>query len=180
MLKTLLVSAAISGLMISGSLAQQTSTPGNAPATSASGNAPKFVATQAPDQWVFSKFKGTDVVGPNDESIGGVNDMLFDKSGKIVGVIVGVGGFLGIGQKSVAIDMSAFQVVPAISGNASASNDPSDIKLRVAWTKEQLQQAPDFRYFKPPSGSAANGTRPALPTTGMGQQRPSPPLPSPQ
>ena len=38
--------------------------------------------------------------------------MLFDKNGKIDGLIVGVGGFLGIGEKNVAIDMSAFQVVP--------------------------------------------------------------------
>jgi hypothetical protein len=170
MIKTLLVSAAISGLMISGTLAQSTSAPGNAP---------KFVASQSADQWVFSKFKGTDVGGPNDESIGGVNDLLFDKSGKILGVIVGVGGFLGIGQKNVAIDMSAFQVMPATS-TASGRSDPTDMKLKVAWTKEQLQQAPDFQYFKSPSGSAANGTRPAIPTTGMGQPGHCEPSPTPQ
>jgi hypothetical protein len=38
---------------------------------------------------------------------------LFDKSGKILGVVVGVGGFLGVGQKNVAMDMGAFQIVPA-------------------------------------------------------------------
>ncbi len=181
MIKTLLITAAISGLMISGALAQATGAD--------TGNNPKFVASQSSDQWVFSKFKGTDVIGPNDESIGGVNDLLFDKNGKIMGVIVGVGGFLGIGQKNVAIDMNAFKVVPAISGGGAASspaagsNDPTDIKLKVAWTKEQIQQAPDFQYFKAPVGSATNGSRPALPTTGIGGQRPSPlptPNPSPQ
>jgi hypothetical protein len=116
---------------------------------------------------VFSKFKGTDVVGPNNENIGSVNDLMFDKSGKIMAMIVGVGGFLGIGQKNVAMDMSAFEIVPASAGLAPAttvgSNDPTNVKLKVAWTKDQLMQAPEFQYYKAPAS-----------TTGMGQQRPAP------
>ena len=129
MIKTLLVSAAISGLMISGSLAQSTS--GDVL------NSPKFVASQSADQWVFSKFKGTDVVGPNDESIGAVNDLLFDKSGKILGVMVGVGGFLGVGQKNVAMEIGAFQMVPASTGrtlgrvNAEMPYSPSALRTAV-------------------------------------------------
>jgi hypothetical protein len=172
MLKTLLITAAVGGLMISDALAQSTS--------SGATSSPKFVAAQTYDQWVFSRFKGTNVVGPSDEGIGAVSDLLFDKAGKISGMIVGVGGFLGIGQKNVAIDMSAFQVLPA-SGSSStapvtgASPDPTDVKLKVAWTKEQLQQAPDFQYFKPPSGSASNNTGP---TTGLAP-RPTPMAPAP-
>jgi hypothetical protein len=172
MVRTLLLTAAVSGLMTSSTLSQ--STPGGG-----AGDAPKFVASQSSDQWVFSKFKGTDVVGPNDESIGGVNDLLFDKNGKILGVVVGVGGFLGIGQKNVAIDMSAFQVVSANSGGTapvtSRSNDPTYVKLKVAWSKEEIQKAPDFQYFQPPSPSPADG---AGATTGMGQRR-SPLAPPP-
>ncbi len=172
MVRTLLLTAAVSGLMISSTLSQ--STPGGGAADS-----PKFVASQSSDQWVFSKFKGTDVVGPNDESIGGVNDLLFDKNGKILGVVVGVGGFLGIGQKNVAIDMAAFQVVPANSGGpapvTSRSNDPTYVKLKVAWTKDEIQKAPDFQYFQPPPPPVANG---AGTTTGLGQ-RPSPMAPTP-
>jgi PRC-barrel domain len=169
MVRTLLLTAAISGLMISGAWSQSAINGGNEGA--------KFVASQSPDQLVWSRFKGTDVVGPNDEIIGGVNDLLFDKSGKIFGVIVGVGGFLGIGQKNVAIDMGAFQVVPASVGSTTApvtgrSSDPSEVKLKVAWTKDDIQKAPDFQYYKPPSESASNGT------TGMGQRR-NPNLPPP-
>jgi hypothetical protein len=167
MVKTLLLTAALSALMISDTLSQ----------SGAGGDAKdaKFVASQSTDQLVFSKFKGTDVVGPNDESIGGVNDLLFDKSGKILGVVVGVGGFLGIGQKSVAMDMGAFQIVPAGSGGATPngrSDDPTSIKLKVAWTKDQVQQAPDFQYYKPPADTTAGGGQ----TTGIGQ-RPSPMAP---
>jgi hypothetical protein len=172
MIKTLLISAAIGGLVISGALAQATNgAAGDAP--KAAGDAPKFVASQSADQWVFSKFKGTDVIGPNNENIGGVSDILFDKSGKIMGMIVGVGGFLGIGQKSVAMEMSAFQVVPASTGSAVTtvgSEDPTSVKLKVAWTKDQLMQAPDFQYFKAPAAT----------TTGIGGPRPvTPGVPPP-
>jgi hypothetical protein len=93
-------------------------------------------------------------------------------------VVVGVGGFLGIGQKNVAMDMTAFQVVPASGGTApvtSRSNDPTYVKLKVAWSKEEIQKAPDFQYFQPPSESQGNG---AGATTGMGQ-RPRPTTPPP-
>ena len=182
MMKTLLMSAAISGLMMSGALAQATGdTPKVDPpkvdapkADALKADAPKFVPSQSADQWVFSKFKGTDVIGPSNENIGGVTDLLFDKSGKVIGVIVGVGGFLGIGQKNVAMDMSAFQVVPASTGatvTTTSSEDPTNVKLKVAWTKDQLMQAPDFTYYKAPAST----------TTGMGQQRPvSPGAPPPR
>src|SRR5215471_14782720 len=110
MFKTFMISAAVSALMVSGALAQA-----DKPADSG-----KFIASQGTDQWVFSKFKGTDVLGPDNAHIGNVNDVLFEKNGKIVGLIVGVGGFLGIGEKNVAIDMSAFQPVPADTATVGA------------------------------------------------------------
>jgi len=175
MIKTLLMSAAIGGLVMSGALAQGPSgTGGDAPKANAEApkaDAPKFVPSQGTDHWVFSKFKGTDVIGPNNENIGSVNDLMFDKSGKIMAMIVGVGGFLGIGQKNVAMDMSAFQVVPASTGSTvtTSSNDPTNVKLKVAWTKDQLMQAPEFQYYKPPAAT----------TTGSGQQRPAIPPATP-
>jgi hypothetical protein len=84
---------------------------------------------------VFTKFRGSDVLGPDNARIGSVNDLLFDGTGKIIGMVIGVGGFLGIGTKNVAIDMSAFNAVPvdtSSNGNktpASNANDPSNVKL---------------------------------------------------
>ena len=166
MLKTLLVSAAISSLMVSGALAQA-APPAQAPraeppkAMVPAADAAKFIASQSTDQFVFSKFKGTDVLGPENEKIGDVNDVLFDKSGKILGLIVGVGGFLGIGEKNVAIDMSAFQVVPASTGGTVGaggtppmSDDPTNVKLKVNWTKDQLKNAADFEYYRAPARTA--------------------------
>ncbi|MGE5778155.1 MAG: PRC-barrel domain-containing protein [Hyphomicrobiales bacterium] len=171
MLKTLMISAAVSALMVSGALAQA-----DKPADSA-----KFIAAQSTDQWVFSKFKGTDVLGPDNAHIGNVNDMLFDKNGKILGLIVGVGGFLGIGEKNVAIDMSAFQAVPPDTGSSSGgtamtrSDDRTMAKLKVSWTKDQLKNAPDFQYYKP--SARTTGAPGGSPTTGMGPRPTAPTAP---
>ena len=172
MLKTLMISAAVSVLMVSGALAQA-----DKPADSG-----KFIASQSTDQWVFSKFKGTDVLGPDNAHIGSVNDMLFDKNGKILGLIVGVGGFLGIGEKNVAIEMSSFQPVPPDTGSSSGaggamtsrSDDPTMTKLKVTWTKDQLKEAPDFQYYKPPSRTTG---APGGGTTGMSPRPTSPTAP---
>src|SRR5262249_59382935 len=91
MFKTLMISAAITALMASGALAQA-----DKPADSG-----KFIASQSTDQWVFSKFKGTDVLGPDNAHIRNVNDMLFDKQGKMLAPILRVGGVLAHGVKNV-------------------------------------------------------------------------------
>ena len=175
MLKKLMMSAAVSALMVSGALAQATP-PMNPPPAAAPNTSTKFIATQSPNQWAFSKFKGTDVLGPDNAHIGDVVDVLFDKSGRVDAVVVGVGGFLGIGEKNVALDMSAFQVVPAninsSTNSTASSNNPNDIKLKVSWTKEQLKAAPDFQYYKTAARQAPS------PTTGMAP-RPANPAPAP-
>jgi hypothetical protein len=179
-LQKLLISTAASCLIISGAFAQsaQPQTP-TSPVVKEQSQAPaarealapgaSFVTAQSADQWVFTKFKGTDVLGPDNARVGAVDDLLFDKNGKIIGVVVGVGGFLGIGTKNVAIDMSAFDVVPADTGSdrneavARNTNDPTSVKLKVSWTKDQLKDAPDFQYFK---SAARAATNPPPTTTG--------------
>jgi sporulation protein YlmC with PRC-barrel domain len=189
MLKTLMMSAAVSALMISGALAQA-NPPANPPAArhdAAEVNSPKFIQAQGTDKWVFSRFKGTDVIGPDNAKVGSVSDLVFDHSGKIQALIVGVGGFLGIGEKNVAIDMSAFQVVPYSSGTTGGAsgavtpdNDPTHVNLKVSWTKDQLKAAPDFEYYRL---AARSSERPTSPTTGMAPRpapAPSPMAPSPR
>jgi hypothetical protein len=99
-------------------------------------------------------------------------------------MVIGVGGFLGIGMKNVAIDMSAFNAVPADSGSkdgnnapTGSANDPTNVKLKLAWTKDQLQDAPDFQYYKPPARTAPTSS-PA--TTGAAPRPTAPASPRPQ
>jgi hypothetical protein len=191
MLKTLLITTAVSGVIISGAIAQReapTAPPAKdqsaAPKESTSVSQAKFITSQGVDQWVFTKFRGIDVLGPDNSRIGSVNDLLFDGTGKILGVVVGVGGFLGIGAKNVAIDMSAFNAVPTDSGSndtyktpAGNADDPTNAKLKVAWTKDQLQDAPDFQYYKPPARTTST---PSPATTGAASRPTAPASPRPQ
>jgi PRC-barrel domain len=73
-----------------------------------------------------SDLRGTRVYGSNNESIGDISDLLLDRQGRVVAAIIGVGGFLGIGQKDVAVPFEALEIVPqsasASSGGSSTSS----------------------------------------------------------
>lgn len=163
MLKRLMMTTAAAAL-VAGSAVAQAPAPGSPkappaaqktqpmpPAASAQGTR-QFVTQQTSDQWLATKFKGTDVIGSNNEKIGDVNDILFDRNGKVMAYVIGVGGFLGIGQKDVALAPAAFQV---------DASDRDEIKLKLAMTRDELKNAPEFK----PAAS-----RPA-PTTGQAPPR---------
>jgi sporulation protein YlmC with PRC-barrel domain len=165
MLKKLMVSTALSAVMVTAALAQSPSSPNSAtqpPAaqTQGSGKA-NFVTAQKPDQWLATKFNGTDVVGSDNQKIGDVSDILFDKTGKIEAFVVSVGGFLGVGAKEVALAPSSFDVVPGQNGSAD--------KLKLSATKDELQQAQNFARYEPPRpsttgsgpGAMGGGPRPS-------------------
>ena len=53
--------------------------------------------------WRTSKLVGLNVYNDSNESLGSINDLLTDKSGDIKAVVIGVGGFLGVGEHLVAV-----------------------------------------------------------------------------
>lgn len=162
MLKHFMAVAAVSGLALTSALAQTTS-PSPSPSTTTtttttSSNTTttgKFVTKQSPDQFLASKFKGTDVIGTDDKKIGDVSDILFDKDKKILAYIVGVGGFLGIGAKDVALDPAAFQAVPG--------SGATDFKLRLSMTKDELKDAPAFEAYREPRPATTSSNAPTRP-----------------
>ena len=174
MTKKLMLGAALGALMVTGALAQS-SPPSAAPdsstppasaspsspssAASTSGKA-DMVTSQKPDQWVASKFKGTDVVGADDQKIGSITDILFDKTGNIQAYVVGVGGFLGMGAKEVALAPKSFEAVPGQNGAAD--------KLKVSVSKDELTQAQNFARYEPPRPTATTGAGGAGGTLGGG------------
>ena len=99
------------------------------------------------------------MLGTDGQKIGDVSDILFDKDGKILAYVVGVGGFLGIGSKEVALEPAAFQIVAG-----DKSKNESD-KLKIAMSKDELKQAAAFEPYKAPSSTVGLGspgtTRPA-------------------
>jgi hypothetical protein len=190
MTKTLLLTSAVSGLMLSAAFAQSPMSPTQsqadpptvtAPAgqshsatpnanenaakpalpTNANGMAqnsqPQFITSQGADNFVYSTFKGADVLGPDNKKIGDITDFVFDRDHKIVAYVVGVGGFLGIGEKNVAVDPSAFMA-------QKTDDDPNKVKLKVSWTKDEIKNAPDFKYYEEPAKTAS---QPHPSTTGV-------------
>ena len=77
------------------------------------------------------------VYDPNDNKIGEVMDVLIDKSGKVTSLIVGVGGFLGAGEKEVAVPFDAVHVT---------NKDNNKWYLVMNTTKDDLKSAPGFKY----------------------------------
>ena len=75
-------------------------------------------------QMMASKLIGTTVVSANNESIGDVNDVILDRNGQVMAVVVGVGGFLGIGEKDVAVPFASLDFASREQMNA-ANNAPA-------------------------------------------------------
>ena len=117
----------------------------------------QFVASQKPEQWLASRFRGTEVVGSDNQKIGSVNDILFDKDGKIEAYVISVGGFLGMGAKDVALAPTSFQVIAGDKSKYEAD------KLKLSMNADQLKQAANFEPYNPPRA-----------TTGSGSQAPRP------
>jgi len=145
------------------STGQSTTTP--SPDASKSVTAPasasqKFVNTQTSDQWLASDLIGLKVMGNGDENIGSVDDLLVDKNGNIVAAVIGVGGFLGIGQKDVALSFDALNVTQDKDGNPQA---------RLSLSKKELEGASDFKTLADVKAAAA---RPATPPAGSGSTPP--------
>jgi hypothetical protein len=177
-MQKLTIGVALGALMVSGALAQTPPSPSAPPASPPSATAPAqpsagkadLVTSQKPDQWLASKFRGTDVVGADNQKIGDVSDILFDKTGKIEAYVISVGGFLGVGAKSVAVAPASFDVVPGQNGAAD--------QLKLSMNKEELTTAQNFTPSEPPrattgagsrGGAMGNGPRPSTNTPPTGR-----------
>jgi len=159
MLKAIMITTALSGLLLSPALAQSPTPPARQSTTETSSSMSNsaaeahVISSQSSNQWLVSKFEGSEVLGPDNQKIGSVTDILFDEAGKIDAYIVGVGGFLGLGAKEVALTPSSFQLVK--------STDSDIVKLKTSMTKDQLKKASAFQARAPMShttGSGINGS----------------------
>src|SRR6266850_1729729 len=75
--------------------------------------------------WRASKVVGLSVYNDNNESLGSINDLLTDKDGNIKGVVLGVGGFLGVGEHLVAIPFDKIKFVTEPVAYTGVSGGPN-------------------------------------------------------
>ena len=76
--------------------------PAPAPTTTTA-QAGGYLTEQSADQISAKTYMGQSVYNGQNESIGSINDLVLQKQGGVIAAVVGVGGFLGIGQKNVAV-----------------------------------------------------------------------------
>jgi sporulation protein YlmC with PRC-barrel domain len=148
-----------------------------------------FVKEQAMNQWRASKLVGVSVMGADQKKIGRINDVLFDHDGNAQVIVIGVGGFLGMGAKDVGVPFKTMQWrtegrtvatagPPAAATGAGANSttspagttktDPAATEASQGYpdmgvlnmTKEQLQSAPDFHYAASPTADAGPSATP--------------------
>lgn len=128
-MRTTLIAALAATAIGSGFAVAQTASPpaapGNPPAMSSAAASTSFMTVLAADQMRGGKLIGVDVYGSDNAKIGDIDDLIVDKDGKIQAVVVGVGGFLGIGTKDVAFPFSELTFVSEARTAAAPSSGVS-------------------------------------------------------
>ena len=72
-------------------------------------------------EWRASKLVGVNVYNEANEKIGDINDVFLDRSGKVANVILGVGGFLGLGERYVAVTFDKLKWVDQVTSVTSST-----------------------------------------------------------
>lgn len=121
----------LSSVLTGAAIAQTSPTmPSGAPATmgatgsgTTSGMSDKFVTEQMTGQYRASKFVGLSVYGADNTRIGDINEVLIDAQGNAKALVIGVGGFLGLGEKNVGVPFSSVEWVnaPVAAANTAAT-----------------------------------------------------------
>lgn len=164
---TLMRTFILGGLLASAMLVPavaQTNPPATSPAPATQATAPQSHS----EMWRASKLIGLNVYNDQNEKLGDISEILVDKSGKIDGVVIGVGGFLGMGRHDIKVEMSKLKFVdePVRTSSTTTSTTGSATTNRPAtttttatkskWypdhailsgaTKDSLKNMADFKY----------------------------------
>ncbi len=168
--KSIVIALAGSAMLAAAAFAQTPSSPATT-APAATTTAPADTSHQG--QWRASKMVGLKIYNDSNESLGSVNDLLFEKDGKIAAAVIGVGGFLGMGEHYVAVPFEKIKWVNepipsptastggggAMTGSPGSTTTGSSAAAPAPkanpWypdhgvfsaTKEELKAMPEFKY----------------------------------
>jgi hypothetical protein len=99
------------------------------------GHSARFISTMPADVTTVTNFFKQSVYDPSNNKIGHILDFMVEKDGRITAAMVGVGGFLGIDEKTVVVPFDALTV-----------SQKSNQRLTLNTTKDALKSAPGFTY----------------------------------
>jgi sporulation protein YlmC with PRC-barrel domain len=141
-------------LLSSPAFAQTSTTNPPAAAPKADVGSPKLPAG---DHWRASKLKGVNIYNEQNEKIGDINEIILDKEGKVLGYVVGVGGFLGMGEHDILVEPSKIKF----------SNEPVRSASNTSTTNRNTTATnnPPPAGTNPPASGAPTNTRPVSNTT---------------
>ncbi len=169
------VAAALLGTSLAGGAAfAQTTTPASPSPAPAATTTTSSMPSSLKGNWRASKLVGLAVYNESNEKLGDISEILLDNTGKANAVIIGVGGFLGVGQHDIAVTFDKLKWVEEPIRSASADKMPASgssatrpstttgaatttatTASKDDWypdhavmsgTKEQLKAMPAFKY----------------------------------
>lgn len=98
---------------------------------------PGQIVLQSKDTVLASSLIGAGVYSPDNKVVGEVSDLIVANDGKVTGMVIGVGGFLGIGQKQIALQLDAL--------NTELASDGKSVKILLNASSKDLDNAPAFK-----------------------------------
>jgi sporulation protein YlmC with PRC-barrel domain len=149
-------------------------------------NAGQFLTQMNGEEWRGSKLVGVDVYGSDNSKIGDINEVIVDRNGQVKAIVIGVGGFLGIGEKNVAIpwdkvqwNMGGNQSSGSMASNVSAGGQPAGDRSSPRDIAQTTTGSPSDPSNAQPAQSAAAGgaalsSAPSSGTTGNAPVNSSP------
>src|SRR3954470_6755970 len=124
----------------------------------ASSQPPAATATPVPavtktqgNLWRTSKLKGLNVYNEQNEKLGDITEILIDKSGKADGIVIGVGGFLGMGQHDIKVEMNKLKFVdePVRTSSTSTNTGTTGANTRATTTTSSTASSANDRKWYP-------------------------------
>ncbi|WBL77294.1 PRC-barrel domain-containing protein [Bradyrhizobium xenonodulans] len=166
-MKSFLAVALLGTAVIGGAAFAQSTQPADRAAQAATAQ-PADAKMALKSSWRASKLIGLNVYNEANEKLGDINELLVDKTGKINAVVIGIGGFLGMGEHDIAVSIDKLKFVeePVRTSSTSTSTTSRDTTTGAASTtttnrnandwvpdhavmsgnKEQLKALPQFKY----------------------------------
>lgn len=152
--KTIKVALAGTALLATAAFAQTptatTDRANMAPAAAAASDSSTYQSN-----WRSSKLVGLNVYNENNESVGSINDLLTDKSGNLKAVVIGVGGFLGVGEHLVAVPWDKVKFVDQPVAYAAGAGAPKTANSTTS-TLPPASTTTGAANTAPPAAAKAN------------------------
>jgi sporulation protein YlmC with PRC-barrel domain len=131
-----LASTAIALALLTTAASAQQQPPAQAAQQPQAGSSAQTMSTIPQNAMTVTEWYKQNVYDPSNDKIGDIKDVLLDHDGKAAALIIGVGGFLGAGEKDVAVPFNAVQVTKKDNKNYLVMNT----------TKDALKSAKGFKY----------------------------------